>query len=86
MTEPIKLRINLNTQALSRTASLISNTAVLTTNLFLIGSGLISHVKERRRERTMETLKMGAQAAQAAAGLTQVMVQIWEHGQARPDL
>ena len=81
-----KLRLNLNTRALTRTASLISNTIVLTANVFLIGSGITSQLRNRKRERTIETLEMGAQVANEAAGLTKIIVSILENGQTDQDI
>ena len=76
-----RLRININTRALTRTASLISNTVVLTANAFLIGSGISNRFKDRKRERVLETLEMGAQIANVVAGLTKVIVETLDRGQ-----
>lgn len=86
MTDDKRLRLNLNTRALTRTASLISNTIVLTANAFLIGTGITSSLRNRKRERTIETLEMGAQVANAAAGLTKVIVSILENGKTDQDV
>lgn len=81
MSDGKRLRINLNTRAITRTASLISNTVVLTANAFLIGSGISNRFKDRKRERVLETLEMGAQIANVAAGLTKVIVETLDRGQ-----
>ncbi len=86
MTNAKRLQLNLNTRALTRTASLISNTIVLTANVFLIGTGITSQLRNRKRERTIETLEMGAQVANAAAGLTKVIVSILENGKSNQDV
>lgn len=85
MNRPTRLRVNVNARAVTQATRLISNTAVLTANLFLIGSGLLNQVRDKKRERTMETLTLSVQVANAAAGLTRVIQELVDHDAARTD-
>ena len=70
-----KLRINLNTQAIVKTAEIISNTVLLTANAYLVGSGFRNHFRERKREQITNSLQTAAEIASAAAGLTKVITE-----------
>ena len=81
MSKSTRIRINVNSQALIKTAGLLSNTVILATNAFLLGSGIASHWRERKRERTLQNLEVTAQVANAIAGLTRVVVETIDRGQ-----
>lgn len=83
MSKPTRIRINVNSQALVKTAGLLSNTVILATNAFLLGSGIASHWRDRKRERTLQNLEVTAQVANALAGLTRVVVETLDRDQRR---
>ena len=70
-----KLKISINSNAISRAAGLISNSVMLTANAFLIGSGFSNYFKDRRRERITTNLQVTAEIASAIAGLTKVVTE-----------
>jgi|TARA_Y100000310_G_C20484784_1_gene716370 hypothetical protein len=67
--------VNLNGTALSRAASILSNTVLLAANSFLIASNLKNNMAERRRSRVVENLQLTAEVASAVAGLTKVVTE-----------
>jgi hypothetical protein len=73
-----KLKINLNSSTLTKAASLISNSVLLTSNAFLIGSGFSNYFKDRKRERITTNLQVTAEIASAIAGLTKVVTETLE--------
>ena len=73
-----KLKININSNALTKAASLISNSVLLTSNAFLIGSGFSNYFKDRKRERITSNLQVTAEIASAIAGLTKVITETLE--------
>ena len=73
-----KLKINLNSNAISKTAGLISNSVMLTANAFLIGSGFSNYFRDRKRERITTGLQVTAEIASAIAGLTKVVTETLE--------
>ena len=66
-------RVNINSRALSRMASIVSNTVILSANSYLIASNLKNAIAERKRNRTVENLQLTAEVASAVAGLTKVV-------------
>ncbi len=70
-----KLRINLNTQALVKTAEVISNTVLLTANVYLVGSGFNNYFRQKKQEQVTNTLQTTAEVASAVAGLTKVITE-----------
>lgn len=68
-----KLRINLNTQALVKTGSLIANAVTLSVNVYLISTGLRSRLVEQKRREVSDRLQLTAELAGAAAGLVRVV-------------
>lgn len=86
MSSEKKLRMNLNGTALTKVASLISNSVLLSANVYLIGSNVSSQFKEKKRERKLQTLELCAQVANATAGLTKVVVEIIDSGQTSKDV
>ena len=83
MSRSTRLRMNVSTRSLSQVAGLVSNSVILAANAYLLGSSLALRFRERKRERTSQTLEMGAQIANAVAGLTKVVVETIENGQRR---
>ena len=68
-----KIRFNINSQAIAKTASLISNGVLLTANAYLIGSGFTSSYRERRNQSRNQNLQLTAEIASAIASLTKVV-------------
>lgn len=68
-----KLRINLNTQALVKTGSLIANAVTLSANVYLISTGLRSRLVEQKRREISDRLQLTAELAGATAGLIRVV-------------
>ena len=73
-----KLKININSNAITKAAGLISNSVMLTANAFLIGSGFSNYFRDRRRERITTSLQVTAEIASAIAGLTKVITETLE--------
>jgi len=86
MSKPTRMRVNVNTRAIPRAAGLISNTVILSANAYLLSSSIAQQFRDRRRERVSQTMEMGAQIANAVAGLTKVIVETIERGQASRNL
>jgi len=78
MTEVTKLRINLNSQAIVKLAGLVSNSIILSTNIFLIGTNFRRQLKEKKTESIANKLQLTAEVAQAIAGLSKVIVKTLE--------
>ena len=78
MTEVTKLRINLNSQAIVKLAGLVSNSIILSTNVFLIGTNFRRQIKEKKTEAIANKLQLTAEVAQAIAGLSKVIVKTLE--------
>ena len=72
------LRVNLNPQAISKAAGLISNSVILTANAYLIGSNFSGYFRDRRKERITSNLQITAEIASAIAGLTKVVTETLE--------
>ena len=82
MSKPTRLRVSVNTRAIPRAAGLISNSVILGANAYLLTSSIAQQFRDRKRERVSQTLEMGAQIANAVAGLTKVIVETVERGKA----
>ena len=67
------LRININSQAAIKLASLVSNSVILAANAYLVGSGIRGQWRDRRREHIASNLQIAAEVANAAASLTKVI-------------
>ena len=67
------LRFNLNGQAIAKTASLLSNSVLLTANAYLIGSGFNNSFRERKNQNRNENLQLSAEIASAIASITKVV-------------
>ncbi len=68
-----KIRFNVNTQSVAKTASLISNGVLLTANASLIGSGFSNSFRERKSQTRNQNLQLTAEIASAVASLTKVV-------------
>jgi len=68
------LRLNVNSQALYKIASLVSNSVILSANAFLLGSSIQNQMRDRRSSRLVESLQLTAEIAGAVAGLTKVVI------------
>jgi len=68
------LRINVNSNALYKVASLVSNSVILSANAFLLGSSIQNQLRDRRNSRVSEGLQLTAEIAGAVAGLTKVVI------------
>ena len=69
----IKLRFNLNSRSLARAITLLSNTAVLANNSYLIGRSVIDSYRDRKRERVLENLEVISQTLGSLASLSNVI-------------
>ena len=70
----MKLRINLNSQAIVKLAGLVSNSIILSTNVFLIGTNFKRQINQKKTEAIANKLQLTAEVAQALAGLSKVIV------------
>ncbi len=70
-----KIRLNLNSQALVKTAEIFANGVLLASNGFLLGSGIRNSLRERKREQVTNNLLVAAEVASAIAGLTKVITE-----------
>ena len=70
-----KLRLNINTQAIIKAVDVLSNTVLLTANIYLVGSGFRNHFRERKREQITNNFQTAAEIASALAGLTKVITE-----------
>jgi len=70
----MKLRININSQAIVKLAGLVSNSIILSTNVFLIGTNFKRQINQKKTEAIANKLQMTAEVAQAIAGLSKVIV------------
>jgi len=69
-----RLHLNVNSQAIYKVASLVSNTVILSANAFLLGSSIQNQLRDRRNSRVTEGLQLTAEIAGAVAGLTKVVI------------
>jgi len=72
--------LNVNSQALYKVASLVSNSVILSANAFLLGSSIQNQLRDRRNSRVTEGLQLTAEIAGAAAGLTKVIIETIDRG------
>lgn len=70
-----KIRVNINSQVLIKTAEIVSNSVLLAANAYLLGSGIHNNFREKRREKITNNLQFAAEIASAAAGLTKVVTE-----------
>lgn len=67
------LRFNLNSRSLAKAITLLSSSAVLATNSYLIGRSVIDSYRGRKRERVLETLEVISQTLGSLASLSNVI-------------
>ena len=79
-----RLRLNVNSQALYKIASLVSNSVILSANAFLLGTSVHNQIRDRKRDRTIEGLQLTAEIANAVAGLTKVVINTVGNQNAQP--
>jgi uncharacterized protein YbjQ (UPF0145 family) len=70
----MKLRINLNSQAIVKLAGLVSSSIILSTNVFLIGTNFKRQINQKKTEAIANKLQLTVEVAQALAGLSKVIV------------
>ncbi len=70
----MKLRINLNSQAIVKLAGLVSNSIILSTNVFLLGTNFKRQISQKKIETIANKLQLTAEVAQAVATLSKVIV------------
>ena len=69
----IKLRFNLNSRSLSKAITLLSSTAVLATNSYLLGRSVLDSYRDRKREHVLENLEVISQTLGSLASLSNVI-------------
>ena len=69
-----QLRMNINHQALVKTASVLSNSVLLAANTYMIGSSFRHTIQDRRNQRISNNLQLAAEVSTAVAGLTKVII------------
>jgi len=70
----MRLRMNLNSQAIVKLAGLVSNSIILSTNVFLIGTNFRRQINQKKTDAIANKLQLTAEVAQAIAGLSKVIV------------
>jgi hypothetical protein len=73
-----RLRINLNSHSIAKSANIISNGLLLVSNTYLIGSSFRNNIQERRSQRIADNLQLTAEITSAIAGLTKVITSTLE--------
>ena len=73
-----KLRFNLSSGALSKAITLLSSSALLATNSYLIGSSVINSYRDRKRERVLADLEVLSQTLKSLASLSQVITDVFD--------
>ena len=66
--------MNLNSQAIVKLAGLVSNSIILSTNVFLIGTNFRRQINQKKTDAIANKLQLTAEVAQAIAGLSKVIV------------
>ena len=67
------LRFNLNSRSLAKAITLLSSSAVLATNSYLLGRSVIDSYRDRKRERVLENLEVISQTLGSLASLSNVI-------------
>ena len=78
MKKQTKLRVRVNPRSLVKAAGLVSNTVLLTANVFLIGSNISGSIRERRKQQTAENLQLTADISTALANITRIITETVE--------
>ena len=71
-----KLRFKINSRSLARAITLLSNTAVLATNGYLLGRSVIDSYRDSKRERVLENLEVISQTLGSLASLSNVILNV----------
>ena len=66
-------RFNLNSRSLAKVITLLSSSAVLATNSYLLGRSVIDNYRDRKRERVLENLEVISQTLGSLASLSNVI-------------
>ncbi len=69
-----KLRLNVNANALIKLTALVSNSLVLATNAYLLGTNVKKQLHDRKAESIANTLQVTAEVASALAGVARVVI------------
>jgi hypothetical protein len=69
-----KVKFKVNSQAVVKTAGLLSNSVIFTANAWLISNNVYRQFKERKAEQIAERMQFTAQVASAIAGVARVIV------------
>ena len=73
-----KLRFNLSSGSLSKAITLLSSSAVLATNSYLLGRSVVDHYRDRKRERILENLEIISQTLRSIGSLSKVISNVLE--------
>ena len=73
-----KLRFNLSSGSLSKAITLLSSSAVLATNSYLLGRSVVDHYRDRKRERILENLEIISQTLGSIGSLSKVISNVLE--------
>lgn len=69
-----KVKFKINSQAIIKTAGLVSNSIIFTANAWLIGHNVYRQMKERRAVIIADKMQFAAEAASAVAGVARVII------------
>jgi len=75
MSDGKTVRIRINPNSLVKIAGIISNSVMLTANVYLVGSGFRNHYRVRQQERISNNLQTTAEIAATVAGITKVITE-----------
>ncbi len=81
-----KLKANINHLSLIKLGELVSNSVILGTNAFLIGSSISNAIRFKKQEQVRTTLELSCEAAGAVAGLTKVIIESINNGKNSKEL
>ena len=71
----IWIKANINHLSLIKLGELVSNSVILGTNAFLIGSSITNAIRSKKQEQIRTNLELSCEAASAVAGLTKVIIE-----------
>ncbi len=72
----LKLRMNIDGQALAKTATVISNGVMLAANVYLIGANINQSIHSKKQARVSDTFQTAIEVTQSLTGLTKVITEI----------
>ena len=81
-----KLRVNVNGRSVISLIELVSNSVLLGTNVYVIGTSINNAVRLKKEERIRTNLELSGEAASALASLTKVVVEGINNGKNNKDL